>query len=92
MPEEDVDGTEARADRGGDGRFDGDAVGFDRFDGAFGQGCAFGLHDIDTGGLDVPFDLSAGGVDTTAGGLSEFGACAVAGDECYAFGHFFAPV
>ena len=83
----DVDAAEAGADGRGDGGLQGTAGAADAFQDGVRQRRAGPLHHVDPRLLHVPVDLHAGGVHAPPGGLGQFRAHPVAGNQGYFVGH-----
>ena len=87
MPERDVHGAEARADRRRDRALEGDAVPLDRLEGLVRERRARFLHDVDARLADVPVELDARRFENAPGGLGQLRARPVSGNQRDAMGH-----
>src|SRR5208282_2921132 len=82
----DVDAGEAAADGRGHGTLQSDAGALDGFAEFFGNVFVVLLKGFGAGGEAFPFEFDAGGFNHANGGLDDFGADTVAGDEGYFVG------
>src|SRR5208282_47766 len=85
----DVDAGEAAADGRGHGTLQSDAGALDGFAEFFGNVFVVLLKGFGAGGEAFPFEFDAGGFNHANGGLDDFGADTVAGDEGYFMCHKF---
>src|ERR1035438_9017456 len=83
LAEFDVDAGEAATDRSGDGTFQSYTGAFDRFGQFPGNVLLVFLKGFAAGREALPFKFDTGGFEDADGGLDDFGANAVAGNEGY---------
>jgi hypothetical protein len=88
LPQPDVDGAEALADRSRDGALEGHPVPADRVERRGRKRIVVVLvHDLGAGRLHVPVEIDATRLEDAARGLRELRACAVPGDEGHLVRH-----
>ncbi len=87
LAQADVDGSEPFADRRRDGAFKADLVAFDGFEQILGQRRAEFIQRLLAGDVLFPFNLYARSFDDAHDGGGDFGADAIAGNQCDTMRH-----